>query len=436
VVVRFFLPNQGETKIVKRSTALTLAAVTLGLTLTTGLAVAPVNVASADQIVLAQPPKTKPPKTSTPPPPTSSTTPTPPPTSTTPPPSGTVDVTAFGANGADTADDTAAINAAQAQLTPGGTLLFPAGNYRHNTILRFTKPDTTISAAGATLTATNEAFSAIDINADRVTVNDLTAAVANTTKRWEGLENHKILVSGQTGVKLNRVHVTGSAAAGIYIDLSTQFAIDAPTVDDTRADGIHITNRSTDGTVTGARVNRVGDDGVAVVSYDKDGGLCERITVTDARVVANYWGRGLTVVGGRDVTFRNVYSENSSFAGIYIGIEPGYATGDVANVKVEGAEVVRANLDTRADYGSLMAYNGRADRTLSNVTFQDVIIRDTAATASRDVGLIGTGPVSAVSYLRFNVSGGPAQAFKSDYPEGTATLLNWTVNGAPFGPQE
>jgi hypothetical protein len=83
-----------------------------------------------------------------------------------------------------------------------------------------------------------------------------------------------------------------------------------------------------------------------------------------------------------------------------------------------------------------MAYNGRADRTLSNVTFQDVIIRDTAATASRDVGLIGTGPVSAVSYLRFNVSGGPAQAFKSDYPEGTATLLNWTVNGAPFGPQE
>jgi hypothetical protein len=328
-------------------------------------------------------------------------------------------VTEFGAVPDDGRDDTDAIDRALLAMRPGDTLTFPPGRYEHDRVLVVAVPGARLTGAGATLVATAERASAVRVDADDVVVDGLTLTVAATTRRWESPEQHKVWVSGHRGVVLRDITITGSAAAGIFVDgAASGFRIERARVSDTRADGIHITGGAHDGQVVDPVIARTGDDGVAVVSYERDTDTCSAITVTHPQVLGTTWGRGLSVVGGRDVRFNDVQVEDSNAAAIYIAVEGApYFTRPVDRVSVDGGVLDRSNNNADIDHGAVVVYSGRPDSRLADVRIANIALQDTRPTASQDVSVISTGTAPTdLAFDHVEVTGGPGTVFGGNAP--------------------
>ncbi len=128
----------------------------------------------------------------------------------------------------------------------------------------------------------------------------------------------KLRLGPRADLIVEDVVVDGSAAAGVFVAGARGFRLEDAAVRSTRADGIHITAGSTDGTVVRPEVVGSGDDGVAVVSYGSDEDPVRRVVVQSPRVLDTTWGRGISVVGGTDITYADIYVERTDSAGVYI----------------------------------------------------------------------------------------------------------------------
>ncbi len=336
-----------------------------------------------------------------------------------PPP---IPVTTFGVAADGRTDDAAAIQRAFDALSPGDTLEFPPGTYLHSAAITVRVPRVTITGPG-TLVATDESNSALRVDADGVTLSGLTLGVSATTRRSSEPLQQKLWISGHTGVVVQDVTITGSAAAGVFVQGASQFRLDRVTVKDTRADGIHITKGSHDGVVDHAVVSNTGDDGIAVVSYDGDGPSCHDITVSSPQVLGTAWGRGLSVVGGTAVTFTDVLVRDTDAAALYIAVEgdPYYA-GAVQDVTVKGGTLLRANRNTTIDHGAILVLSGRPGVPVRNVDIADLAVDDTRATASHAVGVVtdaGAAPPENLRFENLTFQGGPAATFGGNAPQGS-----------------
>jgi hypothetical protein len=321
-------------------------------------------------------------------------------------------------------------------LTPGQQFSLPKGTYRHDDVLVVRVPGVSINGNGAELTATNEAKSAFYIRADGVSISNMVFSVQNTTKRWEGLDQHKITIVGASGTRLLDVQVHGSAAAGIFVgEGSNAFLLDQAVVIGTRADGIHMTGGAHDGVVVGARIDRSGDDGVAVVSYEKDSDTCRGIRIESPFVANQTWGRGVAVVGGDDISVSNVRLIGSSSAGIYVGVEGApYFTRSTSNVRIAGGNVSGANRTREVQQGAIVVYSGRPNLSVDNVDISDISIAETRPDSPRQVSVLvqDGGSASQIRFDRITIdSPNPAPFFTNAAPD-TATLSGWVVAGAPY----
>jgi hypothetical protein len=132
-----------------------------------------------------------------------------------------------------------------------------------------------------------------------------------------------------------------------------------------------------------------GDDGVAVVSYMKDGVPCARIRIESPTVNGTTWGRGISVVGGNDVTYTNVTVRDTDAAGIYLGSEGDpYWTFPSRNVLVDGGTVTGANRNTTKDHGAVLVYGGNAGTMTSDITVRGLAVSGTRGTAPWDAGVL------------------------------------------------
>ena len=131
---------------------------------------------------------------------------------------------------------------------------------------------------------------------------------------------------------------------------ASNFLIARNVVYRTTADGIHMTTGSNNGRVACNVVRENGDDMIAVVEYGNGEPQMGAITIEDNDVAGTYWGRGITVVGGRDVTIRrNKIALTTHAAGIYIAAEEGaFKTRNVRNVLVEDNEILNIQNTTPA----------------------------------------------------------------------------------------
>lgn len=336
-----------------------------------------------------------------------------------------------GAVGDGQQDDTRALQAALAALRPGDTLVLGRGRtYLHRDVLELTTPRTTLTGPGALLASTEER-SALLVRADGVEVSGVSLRITGTSRRWTGLTQHRLVVQGSDDVRVHDVRVEGSAGAGVYVEGSSRFRLERLVVSDTRADGIHLTGGSTDGVVDAPVVQRSGDDGVAVVSYDADPGPSARITVLSPRVDGTTWGRGISVVGGEDILYRDVHVQDSSAAGVYIATEGApFDTRPTSRVRVLGAQVLRANRTSSVDHGAVLVVAGGRDRDVSDVVVERVRIVDTREQASRQVGVLGVeGSVRAVALRSFVVEGG-GDVFSSTAGKRAYRTDGWVVDGA------
>jgi polygalacturonase len=342
----------------------------------------------------------------------------------------------FGAVGDGRVDDTTALQNALDSLAAGQTLKITEGRtFRHTAVLRIRHEDVRIEGPG-TLLATNEASSAVIIQADRVTLDGhLVLKMGPTTKRWSGHNQMKLRISGHTGVVVHDITVDGSAAAGIYVEKADHFTISDVTVKDTRADGIHMTNGAHDGQVIRPHVIGTGDDGVAVVSYTRDQVLVHGITVDSPLVENGKGGRGVTVVGGDDITFKNVRVTRSSAAAVYVATEGDpYFTYAPRRIRVLGGTLSASNTKAEADHGAVLVYSGRSGYTVDDIVIDGLTIVDTRADAPWQVGAIGPGGFSNIKLTNLAISHGPSRIFRSDAGR-SATTSGWTLNGKPYAPR-
>lgn len=317
-------------------------------------------------------------------------------------------------------------------LKPGDTLTLAPQIYRHSGVLTIRVPGVTINGNGATLYATNDNTSSVQILADGVTLHDITLGAALTGPRYYAPQHHKLVIMADH-VTVTDVTINGSAGAGIYVDNAGYFELNDVRVIRSRADGIHMTNGSHHGVVNNPYTEWTGDDGVAVVSYNPDtGGVSHDIVVNNPTVNGTTWGRGISVVGGTNITYNNITVRDTDSAGVYIATEPSYNTRSVDGVRILGGTVTNANTSATVVHGAVLVYAGNAGTSVRNVTIEGLTISGTPAGAGRILAMIteNGATVSGITFrnLALQRSNGIATAY-TNAPAWLYQLIGVTVNG-------
>lgn len=318
-----------------------------------------------------------------------------------PPPSVTTavqrSVTDYGAVRDDGRDDTAAIQRAMDATKAGETVRFPPGRYHISKSLHVRNPGMTIRGeSGAILHATNPDSMAILIEQDRTTVQGLTFTAITDKRRTSAWHSRIAVAAGNpdgtwrwvydTVIRDNKIVPSGSpgtsgansaSTAGILMVRADRFVIANNTISRTLADGIHITNGSRNGRILNNSVRETGDDMIAVVSYIDTGNpalnkasdvtgdwrkrLDERmdknIIIAGNTLGGQYWGRGISVVGGEKVTIaRNTIDNAPISAAILLAREANYQTFGTTNVLVE-YNTIRNVQNMAPSYDALGTYS-------------------------------------------------------------------------------
>ncbi len=314
-------------------------------------------------------------------------------------PSLTVDVRIFGALPDDGRDDTAAIQAALDSLSAGQWLVFPAGSYQHNAQLVVRTARVVMWSEGATLHATNPDSQAVVLAADGASIYNFTLTAVTADRLYEPWQA-RIAIFDSTlrstplrdnVIQGNRVINAGSrgsatansaSSAGIYVEFADNFLVAGNEVRRSLSDGIHVTGGARNGRVIFNTVRESGDDLIGLVSYmgngywtsetaarltgtlaaKRDRTLVRDVLVAQNDVSGNYWGRGITVVGGADITISdNRIAQTAIGAGILLARDASFVTWGVNNVLVQDNTV--SQVQTTAPAYTPVGWDASVERT-------------------------------------------------------------------------
>lgn len=295
----------------------------------------------------------------------------------------------FGAVGDGQTDDSDAIKRAIQSLSSGGTVVFDSGKtYLKRKLITVKKSGVKLWGYGSTIYSY--------VAADQLRVPERGAQVAfflaapdtaaygmtivtNMRKRPLGLPGYAgiFLTSTRQEAIDNRFEYT---ANGVITQGATNFLIARNVVYRTTADGIHMTTGSTGGHVACNVVRENGDDMVAVVDYGNGEPQMSDFLIEDNDLAGNYWGRGITVSGGRDVTIRrNKIALTSNAAAIYMVSEESFKTRNIRNVLIEDNQILNSQNTTpaynpinnfrRGSHGAIEVA-GEGDRRVADVLFR------------------------------------------------------------------
>jgi len=256
-----------------------------------------------------------------------------------------IEASRFGAVGDGVTDDSDAIGRALDSLHDGGTLrLEPGRTYLKRKIIKIIRPGVRLWGYGATVkTVTTEeevgrgkgqSPLSIYLLGPRTGIYGLTI-ISNLRTRLVGHPNDSAIYMAGPGQEAidNRIEYTG---VGVLLEGASDFLVARNTVFRTTADGIHMTNGSRHGRVLCNIVRETGDDMIAVVNYGTGPPSIGDFLIEQNDVAGQYAGRGISVVGGRNVTIRsNRISQTTAAAGIYIASESSWNTASVEDVLVE-----------------------------------------------------------------------------------------------------
>jgi len=229
-----------------------------------------------------------------------------------------------------TRDQTGAINAAveQAKAQGIGTILGEAqAVYAHTGPLRL--DGIAFDGRGCTLRATSPDQGTVFLSGKGTALRNV-RLTGTSTKRGTQL-THCGLVVTASGFSISNVRIDADGTAKGFAGSGAMFfgahdgSVAGLRVEDTRADGIHVTHGSEDLSFTNCSVFTSGDDGFAVVSYFGDGRTCRNIATKDL-VVADAHARGLSIVGGQTIHHLRPRISRSSAAAIYVCSEDSFDT--------------------------------------------------------------------------------------------------------------
>ena len=299
-------------------------------------------------------------------------------------------------------------------------------------MIRLRVPDVKIDGDGATLHATNDATSSIQITADGVDLTNVNLTAATEGERFSGLDQQRLVVAGDRNTVSN-VSVVGSAAAGIFVTGAQDFTIQDVEISGTRADGLHMTGGSRYGTVRNVTTAQTGDDGVAVVSYQSDGMSSGNIEITGVERAPVGVMESRSWVD-QDISIRDFVVEDASADGIYIASEgKPFLTDAVRNVTVAGGSVTAANQDPNVMQGAVLVYSGNVGEGVAYIRVSDVAITATPSSADRNVGLVvDRGSVAGITFDAIRLAASAVSPFFSNAPAESHSASGWTLDGNPL----
>lgn len=300
------------------------------------------------------------------------------------------DATVFpAADGSDQADS---LQRALDGLQAGQRLVFAPGQYVVTHSLAVKNPQVVISGYGATLLATNVSDQTIVMSGSNSTLVGLTLVGIGST-RLGTPGSTKVEVTG-TGVQVLDITIRGGASAGIFVFGGKDIAIVGNRVQDTLADGIHTTYGSHNVLVQGNTVTGTGDDMIAVVSYQGDGALSSNILITGNALSGNYWGRGISVVGGSDVTITgNTVRGVQKAAGVLISQEDSWHTYNATNVLVTNNQISDIQNSTSANNSRLPSQQAAIELDTGSGTVTLVSVANNQVSRSAYAGFRALGNV-------------------------------------------
>jgi hypothetical protein len=305
----------------------------------------------------------------------------------------------FGGDGTDMNDDSAAILSAITFAEDNGhkTVVFGDGSYYYSD--GFIIDGITVTGASDTTLIATEIT---DFNVDGqnqykyIELQGIGSAIKNvsittdlpdndTRDRRGTLEKTGIRVNGAVDFEITDVNIWDSTAVGLYIHGGFNGYIANNIVMSTESDGIHIVKLSRNIVVENNWVQGTRDDGIAVVSYQNHGGLVSDIIIRNNVVLDNEWGRGISVVGGEEITIENnfVSDHRTGGAGIYLIAENAFNTFGVYNTTVT-KNIVQTTGGFDVGHGGFHIGAGSAD-------VQNLQVSDNVILASRKNGMVLTG---------------------------------------------
>jgi len=244
----------------------------------------------------------------------------------------TFNVTSYGAKGDGKTDDTAAINKAIAAAEAvGGSVYIPATtkSYIYSACIFFNGITVYGDGNQSLLQSSNPANSAFALQGANPALNNIKiiSPLSSTVGRLGTPQSAGVVADQATNFSIENVDIDTTASVGImsYGGSGTSAnpsIISHCTVANTLADGIHLTMASSYINVLNNTVTNSGDDMYAVVSYTEDGAICHDILISGnsgSGQSAN--GRGISVVGGNNVTISSNNIQKTRAAGIYLQSE-------------------------------------------------------------------------------------------------------------------
>lgn len=312
-----------------------------------------------------------------------------------------VSITAYGAIAGDGKDDSAAIAAALAAVSAGGTVTVPAGTFQYDKLIELDGKNLAGVGPTSVLHATNKALQAVTLRGSGVKVSGLQLTTVPVTERLSTPESTRVYVQRTaTNFRVENVTIVGSSSGGIMV-MGSHGVVKDNVVRDTLADGIHMTGAANNVVVTDNRCIDNHDDQIAVVSYENAEKLVvNKVRITDNEVSGGH-ARGITVSGGIDIVVEKNKISNTGAAGIFIASEGGWRT-----VSVKGL-AVRKNTVTKDSQNPAVPEKGgiRIQATYLDPSVSDVVIEKNDLNDSGDSGVmvVGTSRIENVTFSKNDV---------------------------------
>ena len=231
--------------------------------------------------------------------------------------------------------DAAIRRAVAAAKAAGKALYFPAGTYDYTGFLILDGVSASGDGDSTLLRASDPNNSAIILRGSNVSLRSLKITAPTAASRVGSGNAAGVYVDRASGFAVENVTVAKVQNIGILVFNSANGVIASNFVTGSLADAIHLTNGTHNVVVKGNRVRDVGDDMIAVVSYLGDP-QCADITIVDNDVRGQWWGRGISVVGGRNVTVERNSIADTAGAGVLVNSDGSFGTFGTSGVRILG----------------------------------------------------------------------------------------------------
>ncbi|OGS47403.1 MAG: hypothetical protein A2539_07560, partial [Elusimicrobia bacterium RIFOXYD2_FULL_34_15] len=255
-------------------------------------------------------------------------------------PNGYLSITSYGASTTNSDNTTQIQNCINAAKTQNKDVYIPAGTFKRRTltldgVMMYGDGDTSILST----TVTGDRHVILRGNGSKLYRLKI---ISNATSRSQADADDSVNIYDGTNCVIYGVTMEKAGAASILTRRSSNCIIAHCKTFDSYADSIHITENCYDFWIHHNEVYRCGDDGVAVVSYGGDGlPVVTNIVAYNNKIYDNLWGRGMSVVGGKNIIYHdNEVYRTLEWAPIIVTGESSYDTYPCENIVIRNNKTI------------------------------------------------------------------------------------------------